>query len=177
MPKLGKAKAASVAAASGSFEVREDGVYHVRLVDVDGSREGPSGPYWSWEFDVVEAPYVNRKLWNNTSLSEAAAFKLKEAFEAFGVDADADTDTDDLIGEIVRATVSSRVIQQGARKGEIANQIDRLSKADPDFEADDADEDDDDDEDDDLVEEEAESKPAAHRSGSKAKAKPQEDLF
>jgi hypothetical protein len=139
MAKLNKADAAAVQdTESSSFEPLEPGVYHVRLVDVDASREGPSGPYWSWEFDVVGS---NRKLWNNTSLSEAARFKLKETFDAFGVDAD--TDTDDLIGEVVRAVVSTRVIQAGARKGEIANQIDRLSPPDEEYASDEDDDDED----------------------------------
>lgn len=131
MPKLSKAaQKQTEAAEGGSFDPLEPGVYHVRLVNVDGSKEGPAGPYWSWEFGVVEEG-GRGKLWNNTSLSEAAAFKMKETFGAFG--ADLDTDTDDLVGQVVRATVSIRTIQSGARKGEQANQIDRLSPPDPEF--------------------------------------------
>ena len=141
MPKLSKAVAKKVAdTEGGSFEPLEPGVYHVRLVNVDGSREGPAGPYWSWEFDVVE-PGSSGKLWNNTSLSEKAYFKLKETFEAFGEDTD--TDTDDLIGEIVKAVVSTRVIQQGDKKGQVTNQIDKLVPADEDFTPNDSAKDDD----------------------------------
>jgi hypothetical protein len=133
MAKLNKKTATMVdKAESGSFEPLEAGAYHVRLVDVDADREGPKGPYWSWEFDVVEEG-GRGKLWQNTSLSEAAAFKMKETFDAFGVPAD--TDTDDLCGKVVKAIVSVRTIQQGARQGELANQIDRLVPADDDFEA------------------------------------------
>lgn len=115
---------------SGSFDPVPDGVYHVKLVDVDTTREGPKGPYWSWEFDIVQDDAHNgRKLWNNTSLSEAAAFKMKETYEAFGVPLD--TDTDDMLGMVVKAQVSQRVIQSGDRKGDIGNQIDRLKPADP----------------------------------------------
>lgn len=118
-------------AEGGSFEPLPEGVYHLKLRDVDTTREGAKGPYWSWEFEVVGAEGANgRRLWNNTSLSEAAAFKMKETFDAFG--ASLDTDTDDLIGSVVKAVVSQRTIQQGNRKGEIANQIDRLKVADAD---------------------------------------------
>jgi hypothetical protein len=137
MPKLDSSTAGEVNETSASsFEPLEAGVYYLRLRDVDGSREGPSGPYWSWEFDVVQSTTDSApsgRLWNNTSLSEAARFKLKETFDAFGVPAD--TDTDDLVGQCVKAVVSIRTIQSGARKGEPANQIDRLVKPEDDWEA------------------------------------------
>lgn len=134
MPKLSKAAAKKVDEAESSFDLLDDGVYHVRLRQVTVSENpGPSGAhYWSWEFEVIEEPYIGRRLWNNTSLSDAAAFKLKEAYDAF--DAEVGSDTDEILGDACRAVVSTRVIQQGARKGENANQIDRLTQADPDFE-------------------------------------------
>jgi hypothetical protein len=134
MPKLNKKQAKGVDDASGSFEPLDDGVYHARLRGVETSDEpGPSGShYWKWEFEVVEEPYINRRLWTNTSLAEAAAFKLKEAFEAFGEDTD--TDTDELCGRVVRLVVSTGVIQKGARKGEPNNSIDRITAAADDFE-------------------------------------------
>lgn len=134
MAKLSKENAEKVGnATGGDFEPLEPGAYHVKLVDVDSDRQGAKGPYWSWEFDVVEpGDYQNRKLWNNTSLADNAAWKLKETFDAFGVEPD--TDTDDLCGQVVKAVVSIRTIQEGARKGELANQIDKLVPKDPEFE-------------------------------------------
>jgi hypothetical protein len=135
MPKLNKKQAKEVGDAEGGFDLLDDGVYHARLRSVEVSENaGPSGAhYWKWEFEVVEEPYINRRLWTNTSLSEAAAFKLKEMFDAFGEDTD--TDTDELCGRIVRLVVSTRTIQEGARKGDNANQVDRVSPADEEFEA------------------------------------------
>lgn len=119
-------------AESSGFEPIPDGSYHLRLRDVDATREGPAGPYWSWEFEIVEeGPHKNRRLWVNTSLSEKAAFKMKETFEAFG--ASLDTDTDDLMGQVVKGVVTQRVIQEGNRKGEITNDIARLKPKDEDF--------------------------------------------
>jgi hypothetical protein len=132
VPQLNKKQAAETAKAEGSFEPLDDGVYHVRLAGVE-VKEGKNGPYWAWEFEVVQEPYVNRKLWTNTSLSEAAAWKVKEAFDAFGVGTD--TDTDELVGQVCKAAVSSRVQQEGAGKGQTRNQVDRLLLADDDFEA------------------------------------------
>lgn len=119
-------------AESSSFDPLDPGVYHARLKDVDTTKSGAKGPYWSWEFQVVEEPYVNRKLWTNTSLSEAAAFKMKEMFEAF--DVPLDTDTDDMLGDIVRVQVSIRTIQSGSKKGELSNQVDKVLPKDEDFE-------------------------------------------
>lgn len=127
-------------AQSSGFDPLPDGAYHLRLRDVDTTKSGEKGPYWSWEFEIIDdfewtpedakTPQnaKGRRLWNNTSLSEKAFFKMKETFDAFGVDVD--TDTDELIGKVVKGQVSQRTIQQGARKGELANQIDRLKPAD-----------------------------------------------
>lgn len=120
-------------APDSTFEPLEPGVYHARLRDVNTDGVGSKGPYWTWEFEVVEDPYVGRRLWNNTSLSEKAAFSMKNTFEAFGVGVD--TDTDDLLGEVVRAQVSVRTIQQPSpRAGELTNQVDRLLPAAEEFE-------------------------------------------
>ncbi len=135
MPKLNKSQAKEVGDASGGFEPLEDGVYHARLRGVEVSdNAGKSGfHYWKWEFEVVEEPYINRRLWTNTSLAPTAAFKLKEMFDAFGVDTD--TDTDELCGQIVRLVVKTTTIQEGTRKGELSNEIERVSPADDEFEA------------------------------------------
>ncbi len=107
------------------------GIYHGRLMDVDTSRSGPAGPYWTFQYDIVTPGFENRKLWDNVSLSEKAAFKRKQVWEAFGVPLD--TDTDDMCGSVVKLQVTHRTIQSGAREGEIAEQIGRVSPADPAF--------------------------------------------
>ncbi len=133
MAKLNKEKQKQTAASASGFEPIPNGAYHVKLAEVRTDGEGPSGPYWTWEFDIVEEGHQGRKLWNNTSLSSKAAFKMKETYDAFGVGYD--TDTDDLIGQCVKAIVSTRTIEAGARKGELANQIERLTPPDEDFTA------------------------------------------
>lgn len=136
MAKLNKQTAEAVAEASDSFELIPTGVYHARLMEVDATREGAKGPYWVWQYDIVEPGEAKgRKVWNNTSLSSAAQFAMKQTFDAFGVTTD--TDTDDLMGKIVRVSVSSRTIQSGPRKGELANQVDRILPADEEFELED----------------------------------------
>lgn len=132
MAKLNKETAKKVDSAQDSFELIEDGTYHFRLRDVDPTGEGPKGPYWVWEFECVEEPYLNRRQWNNTSLSEAAMGIFKATFKAFGVPVD--TDTDELTGKLVRLVIGHRTIQSGNREGEVANQVTRVMPADSDFE-------------------------------------------
>ena len=134
MPKLTAKQAKSVDAAESSFDPIKDGVYHARLREVTVSENpGASGfHYWKWEFEVVEEPYTNRRLWTNTSLSPAAEFKLNEMFAAF--DVDSKTDTDELCGWIIRLVVGSETQQEGAGKGQIRNTISRVTTADDEFE-------------------------------------------
>lgn len=126
MAKLDKKTAARVAENEGSsYAALPEGRYLGALKNVDASREGPAGPYWSWEFDVVDPDeFDGRKLWVNTSLSPDADWKMKEMFDAFGVGTD--TDTDELISEVVVLIVSQRVIEKGARAGQIGNNVDNV---------------------------------------------------
>jgi hypothetical protein len=132
MAKLPKATAKAAAEAeSGSFEALPAGPYIGKLTAVVTDKEGPSGPYWVWEFEVVSPDeFANRKLWANTSLSDKAVWKLKEMFDAFGYTTD--SDTDELIGEQVKLMVSQRVIASGTRSGEMGNNVDRVLSYDAD---------------------------------------------
>lgn len=124
MAKLNKTMAKKAEAATSGFDPIPAGTYHLRLRDVDSDRQGAAGPYWSWEFEILDEGFTGRRLWNNTSLAENALWKMNETFKAFG--AGMDTDTDDLCGMVVRGVVEQRVIEAGSRKGEIGNQIRRL---------------------------------------------------
>lgn len=136
MPKLNAEVVQSVEEAESSGGLMEDGVYVMALIEVNDSKEGeplmgPKGPYWNWTFKVPEDAerYKGWQQWLTTSLSEAAAFKLKEVFEAFGVSPDTDTDT--LIGELVRIEVGTRVIQSGPRMGDSVNHVKGVYPLDP----------------------------------------------
>lgn len=125
MPKLPKATADAVGNATSNRDPLPDGTYTVRLREVSANTSRNSGnPYWSWEYEVVDGPHKGRRLWDNTSLSEKALWRVNQVFQAFGVGPD--TDTDELLGSQVRAVVSQREIEGGSRAGEIGNQIERL---------------------------------------------------
>jgi hypothetical protein len=132
MAKLNKKMQGEVEKAQAGFTPMPDGTYHFRLRDVDSTRTGNKGPYWSWEYECVEEPHVGRRQWNNTSLSEESLGFMKATFQAF--DASLDTDTDELIGKIVRLQLTTRTIQPPSpRAGEQTNNVNRVLKPDPDF--------------------------------------------
>ena len=136
MPKLNAKTAKAVEKTEGgTFAPVDPGIYHIRLRDVT-AKPGPKGVYWAWEFESVE-PDVRGRFWVNTSLSDAAHFKLKETFEAFGVEPN--TDTDELLGKVVRGQVTITTIQKGPRTGELTNSLDKLLPPNDDFEVADSD--------------------------------------
>ena len=129
MPKLNKTTAKAVDSAKSTFEALEEGIYAAVLDSVEVKGPGASGyEYWSWKFvnlvNVESGEKAPGSQWVNTSLSPDAQWKMKEVFDAFGVPSDTDTDT--LLGESALLVVSQRPIEQGARMGEIGNQVDRV---------------------------------------------------
>ena len=116
-------------AAGGGFEPIPEGDYYATLTNVDPTREGPAGPYWSWEFTLVpESEYPGRKFWTNTSLGESSRPFFKRMFDAFGVPAN--TDTDDLQGQPVKLHIKEIIIRAGTRAGEPGNEIALVSPYD-----------------------------------------------
>jgi hypothetical protein len=127
MPKLNPNLASGVkkAAASSGFTPMEEGVYRARLTEVVAKNAASSNnPMWVWTYEIIDEKYKSRKQWNNTVLTDAALWKVGESFAAFGVPED--TDTDELLGCTVTLEISQREITQGARKGQIGNNIDRV---------------------------------------------------
>lgn len=130
MPKLDDKKAAAVDKAEDGFKPVPEGTYVIQLMEDVDVKEGDKGTYWRWTFEIPkehdgeELEFGGRRFWTNTSLSDAAYFKLKETFAAFGVPTN--TDTAELVGRKVKAVITQRVIQGGQRKGEIGNEISKL---------------------------------------------------
>lgn len=137
MPKLPSAAAAEAkkAAEAGGFTAVEEGPYKLRLTDVKATNAKSSGnPMWTWELESVEEGTRGRKFWVNTVLTEKAMWKVGEMFAAFN--APTDTDTDELIGEHCLGNVVQRTITQGARAGQLGNDVARceaLDEDDPDY--------------------------------------------
>lgn len=126
MPKLPSAAAtkAKEAAESSGFTPVEPGTYRLRLTDVKATTAKSSGnPMWVWELESVQEGSRGRKFWVNSVLTDKAMWKVGEMFAAFGAETDADTD--ELIGEECMADISQRPIEQGARAGQMGNNVDR----------------------------------------------------
>lgn len=149
MPKLNDDIAKKVEQAEDGFKPVPEGVYILQLMeDVEvrepqnANKNGEKVPYWRWTFEVPkehegkELEYSGRRFWTNTSLSDAAYFKLKETFAAFGVPTN--TDTEELVGRRVKALITVKTIQGGQRKGELGNEISKLLPLDADTAADEA---------------------------------------
>jgi hypothetical protein len=131
MPKLPKkTQEAAAEAESGGFSALPEGKYLCVLEDVQTDGEGPKGPYWTWVWKVHpdNGSHDGRMLWDVISLSESAAWKVKQVFDALGFSLD--SDTDELIGEMAVLAVTQRVIAKGKREGEMGNQVDLYLPAD-----------------------------------------------
>lgn len=125
MPKLNDDVAAKVDEAEDGFQPVEEGIYVLELMEDVEVKEGKVAPYWRWTFEIPEGEKgAGRRFWTNTSLSDAAYWKLKEAFDAFGVPTN--TDTEDLVKRRVKALITIRTIEKGKREGELTNEIEKL---------------------------------------------------
>ena len=122
MPKLNQ-KQAKQAAEADDYEAVPPGTYLAVLAAVS-EKKGQAGPYWEWQFQLQETDEGEElerkvKIWENTSLSEQAIFRVAQMFAAFEVDTD--TDTEDLLGLYVMVNVGQEVAEQGARAGQLRN--------------------------------------------------------
>ena len=126
MPRLPSkaAEAVKKAGESGGFSALEEGTYRARLVEVEAKNAASSGnPMWVWKLETADDKSEGKFLWVNTVLSDKAMWKVAEMFSAFN--ADTDTDTDELIGEFCMVDVVQRVIEKGARAGQMGNDVQR----------------------------------------------------
>lgn len=70
----------------GGFEAVPEGTYDVVIEKVE-VRESKSSEhdYLSWEYKIVGDDYEGQRLWDITSFSPRALFRMKDVFEALGV--------------------------------------------------------------------------------------------
>jgi hypothetical protein len=121
MPQLNETYASGIDEQPQSVGVLEPGVYEAVLVEVV-AKPGKVAPLWSWRYEVAPGQVgEGRTMFNNTSLSEEARWKMKETFDAFGVPAN--TNTDRLLGQRVKLLVAKVIAQQGKRQGRFVNEI------------------------------------------------------
>ena len=156
MPKLDTATAKAVAKAEGSGSALLDEDEYVLKLDkvvVSPKPDKNGNGYWIWTFSVQSGQLTGDKfkgktLRANTGFGENQAWFLKMFFEAFEVKPNVDTDT--ILGKEVKGIVGQREIQQGARKGQMASDLQTLLPVGSDPDGDDSDDADDDADDDDF---------------------------
>lgn len=114
------------------FEALPKGYYPVIVVEVvKKENKAGNGEYLNWTLEVAEGEFANRKLWAITSLKPTGLWKLKEAFEAFGinlsqVDLDIDDDTSMLISPEVVGKACQALVEQQMYQGRLNNKVSAL---------------------------------------------------
>ena len=105
-----------------SREPLEEGVYHLRIAKVEETTSSTGNPMLKVEYDVMDVE-GNRKLWDNYVLIDKCLWKVKELFDAIGVDTSELVEMD--VTELVGMEVNAKVIQE-TYNGDIVNRIKKV---------------------------------------------------
>ena len=105
-----------------SREPLEEGVYHLQIAKVEETNSSTGNPMLKVEYDVLGVE-GNRKLWDNYVLIDKCLWKVKELFDALGIDTSALVEMD--VNELVGLEVQAKVIQE-TYNGDIMNRVKRI---------------------------------------------------
>ena len=105
-----------------SREPLEEGVYHLRIAKVEETNSSTGNPMLKVEYDVVDVD-GSRKLWDNYVLIDKCLWKIKELFDALGIDTSNLVEMD--VTELVGMEVQAKVIQE-AYNGDIMNRVKKI---------------------------------------------------
>ena len=108
-----------------SREPLEEGVYHLRIAKVEETNSSTGNPMLKVEYDIVDVD-GGRKLWDNYVLIDKCLWKVKELFDAIGVDTSELVEMD--VTELVGMEVNGKVIQE-TYNGDIVNRIKKVMPA------------------------------------------------
>ena len=92
-----------------SREPLEEGVYHLQIASVEETTSSTGNPMLKVCFDVLEVE-GSRKLWDNYVLIDKCLWKVKELFDAVGIDTSELVEMD--VAELVGLEVNAKVIQE-----------------------------------------------------------------
>lgn len=109
-------------------EPLEEGTYLLTIAKAEEKLSSTRNPMIALEYDISatadgEVVEGGRKLWDNYSLQAQALFKLKDLFNALGMDTSAVVDID--IADLVGQQVMAKVIQE-TYNGELRNRVKKL---------------------------------------------------
>lgn len=105
-----------------SREPLEEGVYSLTIAKVEETTSSTGNPMLKIEYDVNEVE-GNRKLWDNYVLIDKCLWKLKELFDALGIDTSAIVEMD--VTELVGMQVNAKIIQE-TYNGEVVNRVKKI---------------------------------------------------
>lgn len=105
-----------------SREPLEEGVYHLQIAKVEETSSSTGNPMLKVEYDVLGVE-GNRKLWDNYVLIDKCLWKVKELFDALGIDTSALVEMD--VDELVGLEVQAKVIQE-TYNGDIMNRVKKV---------------------------------------------------
>jgi hypothetical protein len=105
-----------------SREPLEEGVYHLQIAKVEETNSSTGNPMLKVEYNVLGVE-GNRKLWDNYVLIDKCLWKVKELFDALGIDTSALVEMD--VNELVGLEVQAKVIQE-TYNGDIMNRVKKI---------------------------------------------------
>ena len=105
-----------------SREPLEEGVYHLQIAKVEETNSSTGNPMLKVEYDVLGVE-GNRKLWDNYVLIDKCLWKVKELFDAIGIDTSALVEMD--VNELVGLEVQAKVIQE-TYNGDTMNRVKKV---------------------------------------------------
>ena len=105
-----------------SREPLEEGVYHLQIAKVEETNSSTGNPMLKVEYNVLGVE-GNRKLWDNYVLIDKCLWKVKELFDALGIDTSSLVEMD--VNELVGLEVQAKVIQE-TYNGDIMNRVKKI---------------------------------------------------
>lgn len=114
----------------GEFEAMPEGYYLCRVKSIKLSAKAGASGYKQWVivWVVIEPKkWAKRTVWDRRSLSPAAAFKMRELFDALGFEYD--SDSSELVGEKCVVQLVQVEIESGPKKGDMSEDVEELFSA------------------------------------------------
>ena len=108
-----------------SREPLDEGVYHLQIAKCEEVTSSTGNPMLKVEYDVLGVD-GGRKLWDNYVLIDKCLWKVKELFDAIGIDTSELVEMD--VDELVGMEVNAKVIQE-TYNGDIMNRIKKVMPA------------------------------------------------
>lgn len=108
-----------------SREPLDEGVYDLTIAKIEETTSSTGNPMLKFEYDVngVEG---KRKLWDNYVLIDKCLWKVKELFDALGIDTSELVEID--VSELLGMQVKAKVVQE-TYNGDIVNRIKKVMPA------------------------------------------------